>query len=96
MQFQNPGTSTYDRERVRESKETIDEAREYLAGRGIMARGVERAGDAADAIIDEARETGAELIVVGTRGHNALKRALLGSVSTEVLQRAPCDVLVVR
>lgn len=44
----------------------------------------------------EARESGAELIVVGTRGRNPMERLLLGSVSATVVQRAPCDVLVVR
>jgi hypothetical protein len=32
----------------------------------------------------------------GVRGLNALKRLVLGSVSTKVLHQAPCDVLVVK
>lgn len=53
-------------------------------------------GDPADAIVDEAGDWGADLIVLGTRGLGGAQRLLLGSVSTKVLHRAPCDVLVVR
>ncbi len=46
------------------------------------------------AILAAAR--GARVIVVGTRGHGALGRFLLGSVSRGVVRRAPCSTLVVK
>jgi nucleotide-binding universal stress UspA family protein len=49
----------------------------------------------ADAILDVAEEVGADLIVVGTRGHGAGRRLLRGSVSTKVAHHAPCSVLIV-
>jgi nucleotide-binding universal stress UspA family protein len=79
-----------------ERKEELEEARSILAERGIEARLVEGHGDPAEVIAQEAKETGADLIVVGTRGHGPIERTLLGSVSTKVLHHAPCDVLVVR
>lgn len=38
----------------------------------------------------------ADLLVVGSRGLSAAQRVLLGSVSTALVGRAPCPVLVVR
>jgi len=46
-------------------------------------------------LADLADEEGAELIVVGSRGRGPFKAALLGSVSTKVIDAARCQVLVV-
>jgi len=37
-----------------------------------------------------------DLIVIGSRGHGPLATVLVGSVSTEVVDHAPCPVLVAR
>jgi nucleotide-binding universal stress UspA family protein len=76
--------------------QALAEAREYLEGRGITAVYVEGHGNPADVIVQEAEDSGADLIVVGNRGLNAAQRMILGSVSTNVVHHAKCDVLVVR
>jgi nucleotide-binding universal stress UspA family protein len=53
-------------------------------------------GRAATVIVDAAEELEAELVVVGSRGRGPLRTMLLGSVSAEVVDHAPCPVLVVR
>ena len=53
-------------------------------------------GYPAEQICRLAEEGGADLIVVGSRGHSALGRFLVGSVSDRVVHHAPCSVTVVR
>jgi nucleotide-binding universal stress UspA family protein len=48
------------------------------------------------AILEEAAERQADVIVMGWRGHGAVRRLLAGSVSRAVVRSAPCAVLVVR
>ena len=52
-------------------------------------------GLAADEIVTQAQEHGAELIVLGSHGHGALYHLFAGSVVTGVLKRARIPVLVV-
>ena len=63
---------------------------------GHSVESVVREGYAATAIVDEANELGADLIVIGTHGLSGLKHMLLGSVAERVVQKAPCPVLTVK
>lgn len=63
---------------------------------GVPVNTCEARGKAASAIVDEAAEWKADLIVVGSHGHGFWGRTLLGSVSDEVVHHAPCSVMVVR
>ena len=53
------------------------------------------AGGATHAIADAAKEAGADLIVVGTRGQGPISGLLLGSVTQRLLHIAHCPVLAV-
>ena len=48
------------------------------------------------AIVDYARETQVDLIVMGTHGRGAMAHLLMGSVAERVVRTAPCPVLTVR
>jgi nucleotide-binding universal stress UspA family protein len=53
-------------------------------------------GRPATEIVSEAARSAADLIVVGARGLSAVRRLLIGSVSSEVVDHAPCPVLIAR
>jgi nucleotide-binding universal stress UspA family protein len=53
-------------------------------------------GDPRRVIVDEARAWGADLIIMGSHGHTAIERWLIGSVAQSVVAHAPCSVEVVR
>jgi nucleotide-binding universal stress UspA family protein len=46
-------------------------------------------------IVQEARDRGIDLIVLGTHGRTGIKKVLLGSVAQNVIGSAPCPVMVV-
>jgi len=47
-------------------------------------------------LCERAKELDADVVVVGSRGRGAIRRVLLGSVSSYVVNNAPCAVLVIR
>ncbi len=50
-----------------------------------------------DYIIRKVKEEGYDLVILGCKGHHSkFRRALLGTVATQVLNNAECDVLVIR
>lgn len=53
-------------------------------------------GDPAEEIIRLANIYKADLIVIGSRGLTGVKRIIQGSVSSQVVEEAPCSVLVVK
>lgn len=69
-------------------------ARTARAGWDVVTR--LRTGDVAEEIVMAAEELGAELVIVGSHGHSGLQHFILGSVSSKVLNYAPCSVLIVK
>lgn len=81
----------------RQQQERLDAtARELEVHHGAPTRTELAEGPPARAIVERARITPTELVVVGTHGRTGLARLALGSTAEEVLHRAPCTVLVVR
>jgi nucleotide-binding universal stress UspA family protein len=73
----------------------LQSAGAMLRERGIDAELVEAAGDIAEAIVEVAERSGADLIVLGTRELTHVERLLGHSVSEGVQRKAHCDVLIV-
>ena len=78
-----------------EHRQELDHARAFLTSRGIEGEYRLAAGDPADAIVVLAEQSGADLIVVGTRQPSLVQHLLGQSVSCAVTRKATCDVLVV-
>lgn len=53
-------------------------------------------GDPADAILNAAEGSKADLIVVGNKGMTGARRFLLGSVPNNISHHAPCSVMIVQ
>jgi nucleotide-binding universal stress UspA family protein len=73
----------------------LADARSKLAARDVEAEYQPAVGEPANAIVDVAEATGADLIVVGTREPNFVQRLLGQSVSGSVARHARCDVMIV-
>lgn len=53
-------------------------------------------GFVADTIVDEAKDWGADLIVLGSHGRKGIQKFLLGSVAEKVAVHSPCSVEIVK
>lgn len=77
----------------------LEAARERLVSKGgtnIVIETKRVLGSPRAAILEEADEWGADLIVLGSHGYSAWERFLLGSVSQGVVSHANCSVEVAR
>lgn len=67
-----------------------------LTADGRLAKGVVLHGRPASLLVEEAARAQADLVIMGSRGRGGIASLLLGSVSAEVVDNAPCPVLVAR
>lgn len=75
--------SGYKEEAMKLGLENIDTIIEYGSPKTVIPKKI-------------AKEIGADLIICGATGLNAVERLLIGSVSEHITRSATCDVLVVR
>jgi nucleotide-binding universal stress UspA family protein len=79
--------------------ELVDGVLEVFREAGIDARGEIRRvspGETAEQIVEVAKASNADLIVMGTRGMTEWRSLLLGGVANKVVHHATCPVLLVR
>jgi nucleotide-binding universal stress UspA family protein len=86
--WDGPGKGEMDRQ--------LRQAAELLSAPGREVTTAVLQGRPASTLIEEARRLEVDLLVVGSRGRGRLESILLGSVSGETVERAPCSVLISR
>ncbi len=78
----------------RHARSIAEDAARRVEGRGLKVATEARLGHAAAALMEAAE--GADLLVVGNRGHGDIGSVLLGSVGMHCVHHADCPVVVVR
>lgn len=73
----------------------VDQTVTSLSESGIKANGLLSHQDPREAILEAASSQGCDLIVIGSHHRGALRRLILGSISTYTLHHAPIPVLIV-
>jgi nucleotide-binding universal stress UspA family protein len=79
-----------------ESDQALAGARACLDGKSVAYDVVKKVGDAADEIVSHAARQKFDLLVMGTHGHTALAKLVLGSVATKVLAGSSVPVMLFR
>lgn len=74
--------------------EQLQQAESKLKSAGINPETVHLKGDPAHEILNYARDTEQQLIIIGSRGLRGIKEMMLGSVSHKVSQLSHCPVLI--
>ena len=86
-----------DKAKADSAKGILADAEKLASAAGVTLTPLYVSGlPAADGVIKAAKETGADLIVMGSHGRRGLGRLLLGSQAAEVLAHAEMPVLVIK
>jgi nucleotide-binding universal stress UspA family protein len=82
-------------EHLRDEHQRLQATASELRDGGVDATALLVQGVTAEKILAEAEQHTADLIVMGSHGHGAVHRALMGSVSERVLRKADCPVTLI-
>jgi len=80
----------------RTARRVIHKAREFCVAAQVSALFETLEGDARNVLCDAVNRHLAEMLVVGSHGYGAIKRAVLGSVSDYCAHHAHCSVMIVK
>ena len=81
---------------IRDAATYLDGLARELTASGLRVKTNVRSGEVVEAILAEIDEQRVDLVVMATRGHSGVVRAVLGSVAGEVLSRSPVPVVLLR
>jgi nucleotide-binding universal stress UspA family protein len=81
---------------IEEARERMKSITDRLIQMNVLCQANVGIGDPAFAILEQAKASQSDLIMMGTHGRGGLSRLLMGSVSHAVVHQASCPVLIVR
>jgi nucleotide-binding universal stress UspA family protein len=79
-----------------EANKVLQPALQALAAAGLKGRSEWKVGSIGETIAAHAQEGGFDMVIMGSHGHGALARLVMGSVTTEVLSHCKVPVLLIR
>ena len=79
-----------------EAAQVLDPVCAFLGQRQVQVQRLSQVGPAGETIAQVAEEGKFDLIIMGTHGHGALGKLVMGSVSTQVLAHCSVPVLLIR
>lgn len=79
-----------------EAEKVLKPIRAFFDKQGIPAEFIHRVGDAGEQISEVAKKGKYDLAMLGSHGHGALARLVLGSVASRVLASCEVPLLIVR
>lgn len=86
----------YQQELVQSSRKLLDDwVKNKVTSGKLSVTPLLLHGDAAEKILQAARESGPDLIVMATHGQTGWRRFVFGSVAEKVVRMAPCPVLTI-
>ena len=91
-----PGKAVVDQYYAEQGEKVLGPVDKYLKRHGINFTTAVKVGPAGETIAKVAETGGFDLIMMGTQGHGALGKLVMGSVSTQVLASCQVPVLLVR
>ncbi|MEL7070845.1 MAG: universal stress protein [Cyanobacteria bacterium J06581_3] len=74
---------------------TLSRLSDRANAKGVQAAFSQVTGDPGQIICDRAKTQSSDLVIVGSHGRRGLGELLMGSVSSYVMHRAPCSVMIV-
>ena len=96
MYMASPNLATIIDEQQRMAAQQLKRIAADLEKKGHRVRAILKNGSPAQVIIDTARRTGIDMIIMSTHGHTGLAHLFMGSVAEKVVRTATCPVLTVR
>jgi nucleotide-binding universal stress UspA family protein len=91
----HPSINTFEKELIEGAEKRMDEFKEeYLADLPAVKTSV-ILGDAAEKILEYAKNEDMDMIIMGTHGRKGLDRVIFGSVAEKVVKMAPVPLFII-